>query len=129
MSERKAGYEVHLLDSVKLTEYAQSVWGDGVPNARITRQAIARTGKGVAVIVGEGVGWYANDDDTFDVEYTNGMGYYYTKIPVSVVLGAVSAERVELREFVRTFGSRLDINCSLWQDAISNVEQKWEVMV
>lgn len=129
MSERKAGYEVHLLDTEKLTGYIQELWGTQTPTPRATRQAIARTKQGVAVIVGEGVGWYVNDDDTFDIEYTNGMGYYYTKIPAHLVLGAVSAERVELRDFVRSFGSRLDSNCYLWQSAISNVEQKWEVMV
>jgi hypothetical protein len=129
MSERKAGYEVHLLDNVKLTEYMKSTWQTAPENAGVTSQAIALTKKGVAVIISEGVGWYANDDDTFDIQYTNGMGYYYMTIPVDVVMGAVSAERVELRDFVRSFGSRLDNNCWLWQDAISNVEQKWEVMV
>ena len=129
MSERKAGYEVHLLDSDKLTEYLLSIWADAPSTARVTRQAIALTKKGVAVVVSEGVGWFVNDDDTFDVEYTNGMSYAYMKVPTSVVLEAVSTERIELRDFVRSFGSRLDINCGIWQDAISNIEQKWEVMV
>jgi len=134
---RRAGYLVNLLDQDKLTalirERAVSVHGATVEDAqRYTagRGALAKTKTGVIYICTEGVGWYSDDEDNrLEVEFSGGMSIGYTAIPQEDVVACISSEQVELRDFVRVFGDRLDTNCYLLQNAIEGIEQDWEVLV
>lgn len=135
-NHRRPGYLVNLLDQDKLTavirERVVSVHGGTVEDAqRYTagRGALAKTAKGIVYICTEGVAWYADDDNTLEVEFHGGMSIGYTAIPQEDVVACISDEKVELRDFVRVFGDRLDLNCSLLQNTISGIEQDWEVLV
>lgn len=132
---RRAGYKVHLLDNDKLTALIRKrvveVHGGTVEDSlRYTagRGALAKTKTGIIYICTEGVAWYAGDDNTLEVEFHSGMSIGYTAIPQEDVVACVSGETVELREFVRVFGDRLDSNCYLLQNAIEGIEQNWEVV-
>lgn len=133
---RRAGYLVNLLDQDKLTalirERAVSIHGATVEDAqRYTagRGALAKTAKGIIYICTEGVAWYADEDKTLEVEFHGGMSIGYTAIPQEDVVACISNKQVELRDFVRVFGDRLDTNCYLIQNAIEGIEQDWEVLV
>jgi hypothetical protein len=133
---RRAGYLVNLLDQDKLTalirERVVSVHGGTVEDAQryiAGRGVLAKTVKGIAYICGEGVGWWADEDGTIEVEFSGGMSIGYTAIPLDDVVACISSETVELRDFVRVFGDRLDSNCYVWQSEITGIEQDWEVLV
>lgn len=133
---RRAGYEVNLLDNDKLTalirERVVTIHGASQEDSlRYTagRGVLVKTAKGIAYICGEGVGWWAEDDGAIEVEFSSGMSIGYTAIPLDDVVACISSETVELRDFVRVFGDRLDTNCYLWQSEITGIEQNWEVLV
>lgn len=133
---RRSGFFVNLLDNDKLTavirERVVSVHGGTVEDAQryvAGRGVLVKTAKGIAYICTEGVGWWAEDDGTIEVEFSGGMSIGYTAIPLDDVVACVSDETVDLRDFVRVFGDRLDTNCYLWQSEITGIEQNWEVLV
>ena len=134
MSERATGYEIRLIDADKLTDLIRErvvrIHGANPDEAgRYSggRSALVKTEKGIAYLCTEGVGWWAEDDGTIEVEFHAGMHTGYTAIPLEDVVACMSSEKVELGEFIRTFGSRLESNFWAWKNAIDGIEQDWEV--
>lgn len=69
-----------------------------------------------AIINDEGVGGYEAEDHA-RVWFTYGeMGLYIHDIliPSDALIGASTAEPVDLADFIRTFGDRLDTNHDTW---------------
>lgn len=134
LGNRATGYPVRLIDADKLDALIRhrvvSVHGASEEDAqRYSGGAgvLVKTDKGVAYICTEGVGWWAEDDGTIEVQFHGGMSIGYTAIPLEDVVACLSSETVELGEFIRTFGDRLDSNFWLWARKISGIVQDWEV--
>jgi hypothetical protein len=75
-----------------------------------------RAGGSFAVVNDEGVGGYETNDHVRVWFYygVNGLYIHDTMVPSSDVLDAVTTDEVDLAEFIRTFGDRLDTNHSIW---------------
>ena len=72
--------------------------------------------KTFAVINDEGVGAYEHEDHV-TVWFTygkDGMFIHDVPVPSSDLIEAVTAESVDLAEFIRVFGDRLDTNHDIW---------------
>ena len=84
---------------------------------------VVNTPKGLATICSEGVGWWKNDDDKylvgFYVGYSN-PSHYMTE---DELLSCVSSEKVDLADFIRSFGGRLEANFDLWYNQIKDTPQ------
>jgi hypothetical protein len=144
MDDRKPGFYVHKVDMDKLSgiifDKFERMPGEEYEFEQLVLvKARKQDGSiGNAVIITEGVGWFADNLGKFSLPYVhryafNEQGYSMTyedyRVSEDVVLSCVTDEVVELREWIRVFGHRLDNNCYVWQAAMAGVPQEWEVMV
>lgn len=144
MDDRKPGFYVHKVDMEKLSgiifEKFERMAGHKYEfDDLVVVKARKEDGSiGTAVIITEGVGWFADNLDKFSLPYIHHfdfqedrwhMSYESYRVSEDVVLSCVSDEVIELREWVRVFGHRLDNNCAVWQNAMTGIPQEWEVMV
>lgn len=84
------------------------------------RYALAWAGTTAYVICSEGVGWRVADDAPLTVDgyvkTDDGLAVTSWDMSLAEVLTAsVTGDDVDLADFVRTFGSRLDSNVYMWQ--------------
>ena len=90
---------------------------------------VVSTGKGIATVCQEGVGWWANEDGKYLLGgYIGAWGeptYYVTAEELS---NLISDEMIEFSEFVNTFGDRLETNYDLWYDQIRGCFQEPNVI-
>jgi len=71
-----------------------------------------------AVICSEGVGWEQDFYRTIEVPTNVGQfGLYNGRVHISieVIKTCLTDKTVDVSEYIRTFGQRLDDNCWLWQ--------------
>lgn len=144
MDDRKPGFYVHKVDMEKLTgiifeKFERMADAEYEFDDLVVVKARKEDGSiGNAVIITEGVGWFADNLDKFSLPYMHrfnfneggyNMSYESYRVSEDVVLSCVSDEVIELREWVRVFGYRLDNNCAVWQKAMTGIPQEWEVMV
>lgn len=77
-----------------------------------------------AVICGEGVGWIQDSYRTCLVPVSIGWsGDSRVYLGVDVLKSFLTGETVDLADFVRVFGDRLESNLSLWQSKMSDIDQ------
>jgi hypothetical protein len=77
-----------------------------------------------AVICGEGVGWIQDEYRTCLVPVSIGWsGDSRVYLGVDVLKSSLTGETVDLADFVRVFGDRLESNLSLWQSKMSDIDQ------
>ena len=131
MSERITGRMIRLLDSDKLTELVCAVLeasGRSTDDVKVERLALVRTKGGkVATLCSEGVGWETNDDTgSLPIIVWHGWQQDYVYLPEAHVVSCVSDEVVDLAEFVRVFGGRLENNFHIWLNATAGVEQSFD---
>jgi len=132
-NNREKGYLIRLLDPKKTTELVQAVARDvhGESHADSLKYysrggALVRTNQGVAYLCTEGVGWFVDKEtDQIEVQYYTGLGYGFVDVSYTKLLECLSDETAELGDFIRTFGSRLDVNFSLWKEAMRGISQEW----
>jgi hypothetical protein len=116
---------VNKIDTDKLTKLMYwknvEVGSDSRPEGEA--MVVVNTPKGLATICNEGVGWFKNDDGKYLV--TGYMGYsdVVYRITEDELLSCVSSEQVDLAEFIRSFGSRLEVNFDLWYNQIKDTPQ------
>lgn len=132
MSERITGRMIRLLDSEKLRKLVMTTLeADGLPTegVEVERIAVVRTKNGkVATLCSEGVGWETNSDGTLPVIVWSGWSMDYVYLPESYIVSCVSDEVVDLAEFVRVFGGRLENNFHIWLNATAGIDQSFEKM-
>lgn len=128
-SERVTGRMIRLLDKDKLTKLvlttleADGISTDGV---EVEQMAVLRTKfDEVAVLCTEGVGWTAKDGLVPIITWSQ-WHQNFVYLPEAYVLSCVSDEVVDLAEFVRVFGARLENNFYIWLNATDGVEQVFE---
>jgi hypothetical protein len=125
MRRERPSIMVNQIDTAKLTTLLYwknvEVGSDARPEGEA--MVVVNTPKGLATICNEGVGWWKNDEDKYLVGgyigYSNPT-YYITE---DELLSCVSSEQVDLAEFIRSFGSRLEVNFDLWYNQVKDTDQ------
>jgi hypothetical protein len=114
---RTFGTIVHVLDVDKATKFIKDRFE--APDLDITaeRMAIVNGKNGVATVIDEGVGWYADANGKLPINYwgKNGSGGYLDITPEELA-PLISDETIDLADHVRVFGDRLETNLWIWQN-------------
>ena len=117
MKRQRPSIMVHKLDAEKVVATI------GRDDIEAESMVVVNTPKGLATICTEGVGWWKNDDGKylvgFYVGYSN-PSYYMTE---DELLSCVSSEQVDLADFIRSFGDRLENNFDLWYYQVKDTPQ------
>ena len=76
---------------------------------------VATGNKGIATICGEGVGWFVDDNGLLPINYHVGnFGSGYLDITPEELMPLISNETIDLADFIRSFGDRLENNFYSW---------------
>jgi hypothetical protein len=132
MRERKTGYMGNVLDGKKLAKIANDIYALQYPDFSECKVdnllLIELEEKNVfgdpkyAVVCTEGVGWEQDEYGCIEIPTNIGqMGLYNGRvfISVEVIKSCQTIFKKDISEYIRTFGDRLDRNCSLWQSKMS----------
>ena len=130
-SERITGRMIRLLDTEKLKKLVlTTLEADGISTDKVEveQMAIVRTKHDeVAVLCTEGVGWTTSKESgTLPIMTWADWHQNYVYLPEAYVLSCVSDEVVDLADFVRVFGARLENNFHIWLNATAGVEQSFD---
>jgi hypothetical protein len=123
-SLRTKGTIVHLLDVEKATAFLKEKLDAPDVEFYAEPMAIVNGKNGVATVIDEGVGWYADAKGKLPINYfgKNGLSGYLDITPEELY-PLISDETTDLADFVRIFGDRLETNLSLWQSYARNYPQ------
>jgi hypothetical protein len=126
---RATGYPVKTINTDMLLN-GLTDYGYLKDGAVVSPLAVVQTEDGIVTICTEGVGWKLNDIGEATIEiYYDGI-FQYPDVPLVFVLGALSGgTEVELADFIRVFGDRLERNFSIWKNQIDGVPQQFDMEV
>ena len=115
-SLRNKGTVCHVLDVEKATAFLKEKLDAPDVDFSAELMAIVNGENGVATLLSEGVGWYADAKGLLPINYfgKNGMSGYVDITPEELA-PLISDETIDLADFVRIFGDRLETNLSIWQ--------------
>jgi len=130
---RKQGYVGQVVDGAKLAEIANSIYalqyGNDFKNCTVDNFLFItlkdRTDFGdnrYALVCTEGVGWEQNEYGAIAIPTNLGqMGLYNGEvvIGINVIKDCLTDKVMDISEYIRSFGSRLDSNCYTWQNLMS----------
>ena len=132
MRDRTKGYTGNVLDGKKLaiiaTEIVKAQYNNPSELTVDNLLLIELEEKNVfgdpkyAVVCSEGVGWEQDDYGCLEIPTNIGaMGLYNGRVFISVdkVKSCQTLFKKDISDYIRTFGDRLDRNCSLWQSKMS----------
>lgn len=134
MSERKKGYIGKILDGNKLAKIANDIYSiqynepsvcevDNLLFVELEEKNVFGDPK-YAVICTEGVGWEQDEYGCLEIPTNIGaLGLWNGRVFISVekVKECLTEETQDVSDYIRTFGSRLDSNCYLWQSKMAKV--------
>lgn len=135
--ERPMGRMVHRLNTETIKPVIIATLVDrgftvNPDDIEIDNMVVARVkGDTYATICSEGVGWTVDKlEGTLPVTFWHG-GWRsdYVDLMANLVLGHVSDEEVDLAEFVRMFGARLENNFHIWYNQTDGVSQVFDKAV
>lgn len=116
-SSRTFGTIVPLLDVEKATQFIKDFYNDQDFDVNAERMAIVNGEKGLATVITEGVGWFADKDGGIPINYWGKNGRNgYIDITAEQLETLISDETIDLADFVRVFGDRLENNLWQWQN-------------
>jgi hypothetical protein len=79
--------------------------------------AIVNGKNGLATVLDEGVGWFADKNGKLPINYWGKNGNNgYLDITVEELYPLISDETIDLADHVRIFGDRLETNLYIWQN-------------
>ena len=115
-SLRTKGTVCHILDVEKATAFLKEKLDAPDVDFSAERMAIVNGENGVATLLDEGVGWYADKNGKLPINYwgKNGMSGYLDITPEELA-PLISDETIDLADHVRLFGDRLETNLTIWQ--------------
>ena len=123
---------VHVIDTVKATAFIKErLNAPEDADIHAERMAIVNGEKGLATVVTEGVGWYADANGGIPINYWSGNygSGGYIDITEDELKSLISSEVVNLAEHIRTFGDRLETNFYIWrQYALGYPQDKMSVV-
>ncbi len=115
-SQRTFGTIVHVLDVEKATEFIKNRFENPEANITAERMAVVNGEKGLATVITEGVGWFADKDGGIPINYFGKNGNNgYIDITAEELKTLISDETIDLADHVRVFGDRLETNLYIWQ--------------
>lgn len=116
-SSRTFGTIVHLIDVEKATQFIKDYFQDQDANITAERMVIVNGEKGLATVIDEGVGWYADKNGGIPINYFTEYGNGgYIDVTAYELKTLISDETIDLADHVRVFGYRLENNLHLWQN-------------
>ena len=132
MSDRTKGYMGNVLDGKKLADIANEIYRaqynepstctvDNLLLIELEEKNVFGDPK-YAVVCSEGVGWEQDDYGCIEIPTNIGsMGLWNGRVFISVekVKACQTIFQEDISDYIRTFGSRLDSNCYLWQSKMS----------
>jgi hypothetical protein len=125
--ERVRGNVVHLLDPEKTTKFLQT----RLDNTEITYDpmVVVNGDKGIATVCTEGVGWFIDGEGLLPVNYHVGQFCSgYLDITPEELMPLISNETIDLADFIRSFGDRLENNFYSWVGYARGWNQEIAVM-
>lgn len=127
---REYGTVVHTLDENATLALIRNKLGK--PDADVTPEnMVVVNGKnGLATVITEGVGWYADKDGGIPINFWSG-GYGsggYVDVTEEELRGVISEETVDLADHIRAFGDRLETNFYIWQQYAKGYDQSMSVV-
>lgn len=125
---RPTGYPVKIINP-EVLQNGLSMYGlirDGV---KVLPIAVVKTKNGLATVCSEGVGWEENQYGELVIEvWVDNYMRDYIDVPKAFVIGALTdGTEVELADFIRTFGARLENNFHTWKNQIEGVPQVFDM--
>ena len=136
MRERSKGYIGQIVDGKKLAVIANGIYNlqyssdfsectvDGLLFVTLDEKNVFGDNK-YALVCSEGVGWEQDTYGCLEVPTNIGqMGMWNGRVFISVdtVKECLTDQTVDIADYIRVFGDRLDSNCSLWQSKMSVAE-------
>jgi hypothetical protein len=134
--ERSKGYTGQIVDGKKLAVIANGIYNlqyssdfsectvDGLLFITLDEKNVFGDNK-YALVCSEGVGWEQDTYGCLEVPTNIGpMGLWNGRVFISVdtVKECLTDQTVDIADYVRVFGDRLDSNCELWQSKMSVAE-------
>jgi len=111
--ERIRGTVVHLLDPEKTTEFLKNKLNNDTVKSQ--PMVVVTGDKGIATVCGEGVGWFVDDKGFLPIDYYVGeYGSGYLDVTPEELMPLISNETIDLADFIRSFGDRLENNFYSW---------------
>lgn len=125
---RSTGYPVKIINP-EVLQNGLSMYGLIRDDVKVLPVAVVKTKNGLATICSEGVGWEENQYGELIIEvWVDNYMRDYIDVPKAFVIGALTdGTEVELADFIRTFGARLDNNFHIWKNQIEGVPQVFEM--
>jgi hypothetical protein len=125
--ERIRGTVVHLLDSQKTTDFLKTKLNNETIKAQ--PMAVVNGENGIATLCTEGVGWFVDDNGVLPINYYAGeYGSGYLDITPEELMPLISNETIDLADFIRSFGDRLENNFYSWVGYARGWNQEIAVM-
>ncbi len=128
--ERATGTVVHLLDENATLALIRNKLGK--PDADVTPEyMVVVNGKnGLATVITEGVGWFADANGGIPINFHSGNygSGGYVDVTEEELRGVISDKTIDLADFVRTFGDRLETNFYIWQQYAKGYDQSMSVV-
>ena len=129
---RETDIVVHVIDTDKATAFIKErLNAPEDSNIIADRMAVVNGEKGLATVVTEGVGWFADANGGIPINYWSGNygSGGYIDITEEELKSLISSEVVNLAEHIRTFGDRLETNFYIWrQYALGYPQDKMSVV-
>lgn len=123
---RDTGYPVKVIDPETLY-YSLSSYNYLRASDQVFTMAVVQTKGGIATICSEGVGWMENQFGELTIQVYRDGFITYLEVPTVFVVGALAnGTEVELADFIRTFGARLDNNFYMWKNQIDGIPQVFD---
>jgi hypothetical protein len=127
--ERIRGTVVHLLDPIKTAEFIKRHYSNQSTEITAEPMVVVNGKNGLATLISEGVGWYADENGNVPVNYHAGQfNSGYQDISVEELKTLISDKTIDLADFVRVFGDRLENNFYLWVNYANGYEQSMSVV-
>lgn len=127
--ERIRGTVVHLLDPIKTAEFIKRHYSNQSTEITAEPMVVVNGKNGLATVISEGVGWYADENGNVPVNYHAGQfNSGYQDISVEELKTLISDKTIDLADFVRVFGDRLENNFYLWVNYANGYEQSMSVV-
>lgn len=129
---RETDIVVHVIDTDKATAFIKErLNAPEDSEIRADLMAVVNGDRGLATVVTEGVGWFADANGGIPINYWSG-GYGsggYIDITEEELKSLISDETVNLADHIRTFGDRLETNFYIWrQYALGYPQDKMSVV-
>ena len=115
--EREYGTVVHLLDQDLALALIRKKLDNPNADVKPEQMVIVNGEKGLATVITEGVGWFADANGGIPINFWSG-GYGsggYVDVTVEELRTVISTETIDLADHIRAFGDRLETNFYIWQ--------------